>query len=165
MQATTQMSAQRPVRRAAAGPSSFSPSTAAWFRLAAVYLVVAIALGIAMGASGNFALRPVHAHVSLLGWTGLALAGLIYRAFPAAGASRLAAVHFWLFNLALPPMMGALAALLLGRPQALPVLVASQFVVAAGLLAFVANVFLNVGSAPRELAHAAGAAAIEVEAR
>lgn len=161
MQATIQIGPRRSGRRIAANASSLSPSTAAWFRLAAAYLLVAVALGIAMGASGNFALRSVHAHVGLLGWTTIALAGLIYSAFPEAGASRLAAVHFWLFNLALPPMMGALAALLLGHPQALPVLVGSQFVVAAGLLVFVANVFLNVRSAPRESAHGASAAGLE----
>src|SRR5512134_408660 len=109
MQATIQNGAQRAGRRLEAHARSYAPSTAAWFRLAVVYLLVSVILGVAMGASENFALRSVHSHVSLLGWTTLALAGLIYRVFPEAVASRLANVHFWLYNLALPQMMGSLA--------------------------------------------------------
>ncbi len=144
MHATMQLDAQRPDRRARESAPASAPSATAWVRLSAVYLLIGTGLGVAMGASGDFTLRSVHSHISLLGWTTLALAGLIYRAFPDSGASRLARLHFWLYNLALPPMMGALAALLLGHPGAVPLLVGAQFVVAAGLLAFVVNVFLNV---------------------
>jgi hypothetical protein len=132
-------------RRTWARALSSAPSVALWFRLAALYLLVTVVLGAAMGASGSFALRSVHSHLGLLGWVSLALAGLIYRAYPEAGASRLAAVHFWLFNLALPPMLGSLAALMLGHhPGAVPILAGSQVVALAGLLAFVVNVFVNL---------------------
>lgn len=143
MTAAIQIAARRPARCDAAKPVLYTPSSVSWFRLAVVYLLVGAGLGTAMGASGDFALRSVHSHVSLLGWTTLALAGLIYRVFPVAGASRLAGLHFWLYNLALPPMMGSLAALLLGYPGAVPVLAGSQFVAVAGLLAFAVNVLLN----------------------
>jgi hypothetical protein len=123
-----------------------APSTL-WFKLAVLYLVAGIALGIAMGASENFTLRPVHAHINLLGFTVLALAGLIYSVYPEAGTSRLARAHFWLHNVALPVMMGSLALLLLGHagaPGVLPALVASEIAAAAGVLVFAANVFLNL---------------------
>jgi hypothetical protein len=123
---------------------SIPTSTIAWFRLAAAYLLAGVVLGVGMGVSEDFTLRSLHSHISLLGWTTLALAGLIYHVFPAAGSSRLARVHFWLYNLALPPMLVALAALLLGHPGAVPVLAASQLVVTAGVIAFVANVFLSL---------------------
>ena len=97
-----------------------------------------------MGATENFTLRPVHAHLNLLGWTTLALAGLIYTVYPKAAASRLARIHFWLHNIALPSMMGSLAAFLLGHPGAVPVLVASGVLAAAGVLVFACNIFLNV---------------------
>ena len=119
-------------------------STTAWFKLAVVYLIVGIGLGIAMGASKDFSLRPVHAHINLLGFTVLSLAGLIYSVYPQAGASRLARVHFWLHNLALPVMMVSLAMLLLGNATAVPALIASEFVAAAGVLVFAWNVFANV---------------------
>ena len=77
--------------------------------LSVLYLIFGVSMGIAMGASQNFTLRPVHAHINLLGWTTMALAGLIYSVFPKAGESRLARLHFWLMNLALPVMMVALA--------------------------------------------------------
>jgi cbb3-type cytochrome oxidase subunit 1 len=101
-------------------------------------------MGIAMGASQNFTLRPVHAHVNLLGWTTMALAGLIYSVFPTAGTSRLARAHFWLLNLALPVMMVALALVLFGRMDVAPVLALAEIVGAAGIVAFAANLFINL---------------------
>jgi cbb3-type cytochrome oxidase subunit 1 len=41
---------------------------------------------------------PVHAHVLLLGWASLALAGVVYHLYPAAAGTRLARWHFWLHN-------------------------------------------------------------------
>lgn len=115
-----------------------------WFKLSVVYLIVGIGIGIAMGASRDFTLRPVHAHINLLGFTVLALAGLIYSVYPQAGSSRLARVHFWLHNIALPVMMVSLAMILLGNPAAAPALIASEFIAAAGVLVFAWNVFTNV---------------------
>jgi hypothetical protein len=123
---------------------SFAPSPTTWLRLAVVYLMLGVALGIAMGATENFTLRPVHAHLNLLGWTTLALAGLIYSVYPKAATSRLARIHFWLHNLALPVMMGSLAALLLGHTEVVPALVMSEFVAAGGVIVFACNIFLNV---------------------
>jgi hypothetical protein len=118
-----------------------------WFKLASLYLVLGVAMGIAMGASENFTLRPVHAHINLLGWTTLALSGLIYSLFPQAGQSRLAKWHFWLLNLALPVMMGSLALLLFGNKQVIPVLGISEIVAALAVLAFVVNIFKNLKTA------------------
>lgn len=73
----------------------------------------------------------------------MALAGLIYSVFPQAGASRLARVHFWLLNLALPVMMGALT-MLLGHAGIAPVLAIAEIVGALAILAFAANLFLNL---------------------
>lgn len=115
-----------------------------WLKLAVVYLLAGVVLGIVMGASHDFTLRPVHAHLNLLGWTTLGLAGLIYAVYPQAATTRCARVHFWLFALALPVMMLALTGLLLGQGAALPALVASEFAILGGVLAFALNVFLNL---------------------
>jgi len=122
----------------------FSRAGVIWIKLAVLYLILGISLGIAMGASQNFTLRPVHAHINLLGWTTMALAGLIYSVFPQAGASRLARVHFWLLNLALPVMMGALSMLLLGHVAVAPVLAIAEITGALAIVAFAANLFLNL---------------------
>ena len=115
-----------------------------WIKMAMAYLMIGIVLGITMGATENFTLRPVHAHLNLVGWATMALAGVIYTVFPQAGASPLARVHFWLYNLALPIMMVSLALLLLGYTQMIPMLAASEVLLAAGVIAFAANVFMNV---------------------
>jgi len=119
---------------------------AIWIKLAVVYLIVGISLGIAMGSTQNFLLRPVHAHLNLLGWTTLALAGIVYTVFPQAGRSRLAKVHFWMHNVSLPVMMGSLTAVLLGHMEVVPVLAASEIVAAGGVLVFACNIFMNLKS-------------------
>ena len=126
------------------GQPVISTAGAIWLKLAVLYLIVGIALGIAMGASQDFTLRPVHAHINLLGWTTMALAGLTYSVFPAAGQSRLARVHFWLANISMPVMAVALALVLTGAKQVVPVLAASEIGAAAGILCFAANLFINV---------------------
>ena len=122
----------------------FSRAGIIWLKLAVLYLILGISLGIAMGASQNFTLRPVHAHVNLLGWTTMALAGLIYSVFPKAGESRLARLHFWLLNLALPVMMSALALLLFGQVGVAPVLALAEIAAALGIVAFAVNMFINL---------------------
>ena len=64
--------------------------------LATLSLLVGVALGIFMGASNDFQLSPVHAHINLVGWASLALFGLAYRAYPELAASRLAPFHLLL---------------------------------------------------------------------
>jgi hypothetical protein len=123
---------------------AFSRAGIVWLKLSVVYLIIGVSMGIAMGASQNFTLRPVHAHVNLLGWTTMALAGLIYSVFPKAGESRLARAHFWLMNLALPVMMVALGLVLFGQMAVVPVLGAAEIVAALGILAFAANLFVNL---------------------
>jgi hypothetical protein len=61
--------------------------------LASVMLVAGVFLGVVMGATHDFQLAPVHAHVNLVGWASLALFGLTYRAYPRMARSRLAKVH------------------------------------------------------------------------
>jgi hypothetical protein len=129
---------------ASAATVQLSSAGVVWLKLAVIYLIAGIALGIAMGATENFTLRPVHAHINLLGWATLAVAGVVYTVFPQAGESKLAKVHFWLLNLAMPVMIGALALLLLGNKSIVPVLAISEFVAFAGILAFALNIFLNV---------------------
>lgn len=117
---------------------------ALWLKLAVVYLIAGVGLGIAMGASENFTLRPVHAHINLLGWATMALAGLVYSVYPEAGMSRLGKAHFWLNNVSLPVMVVALTFVVLGEKQLVPVLAISEIVAALGILVFAANLFVNL---------------------
>lgn len=119
----------------------------AFIKVALVYFLLGVALGIYMGARPDFTLSGVHAHINLLGWVSLALAGAIYTLYPAAGRSRLALWHFWLANLALPIMMVSLAFFLLGRPGAGPALGISSVLMGLAVLLFGLNVFRNVRAA------------------
>jgi hypothetical protein len=111
--------------------------------IAAVYLVLGATLGLYMGITQNFALIPVHAHILLAGWLTLAMAGVIYRLYPAASDTRLAKTHFWLHNLGLPAFMLGLALMLTGHavPALLPV---GAFAFFAGLLCFSLNLWRRV---------------------
>jgi len=132
-------------------------------KIAAVYLIFGSFMGLYMGIAERFTLHPVHAHLNLLGWASLALAGLIYVQFPEAAKTKLAQIHFWMHNVSLPVLMLALALLLTGHEAFGPVVGISASVMAAGLAVFVTNVLLNVSSgdrAPRaKPAHAAAALA------
>ncbi len=116
-------------------------------KIAVVYLVIGACLGLAMGITQRFTLAPVHAHLLLLGWASLALAGVVYHLYPAAAATRLARVHFWLHNLGLPLFMVGLAAVLSGSETFMPLLAASATVVLVGLFVLAANVLMHAKSA------------------
>lgn len=115
-----------------------------FIKIAVIYLLVGAVLGLFMGMKQQFTLAPVHAHLLLLGWASFALAGLVYHLYPAASATRLASIHFWLHNLGLPVFMIGLGMLLTGSESAMPVVAISASVVIIGLAAFVANVLMNV---------------------
>ena len=110
-----------------------------WWRVAAVYFIIGVGLGIAMGISGNHALFGVHAHINLLGWASLALIGLIYQQLPALGRGRLATVHFWMHNIGLPVMMLGLTGKLLGHEQFAPALGVGALIVGIAILLFGVN--------------------------
>jgi cbb3-type cytochrome oxidase subunit 1 len=115
-----------------------------FLKIAVVYLVIGGCVGLVMGIREDFTLAPVHAHIGLLGWASLALAGVIYHLYPAASTTLLARIHFWLHNLALPVFMVALGFLLTGTAAAGPVAGIAATLVLLALFVFAANVLLNV---------------------
>src|SRR5262249_55903194 len=88
--------------------------TARLIKLAAIYLVLGMTLGIGMGLAEDHPLRGVHAHMNLLGWATLGLAALVFHIFPQLAQTRLAAIWFWVYNLALPVALVALGFVLYG---------------------------------------------------
>ena len=115
--------------------------SATLFRLAVVYFVVALALGIMIGASGDHGLMPVHAHLNLLGWVSMTLFGVIGRFYPVTTRGRIATLQFWLYNLGVPVLLLTLAALLRGHAALDPVVGA---VVGISVLLFAYGVFTGV---------------------
>lgn len=115
-------------------------------KLAVVYLVIGMTLGIGMGMTHNFLFRSVHAHVNLLGWASLALAALVFHVFPETARTRLAAVWFWTYNISLPLGIGAVALVMAGHKWAEPALIAGQLGIWVAGLMFAINVFLALRS-------------------
>jgi len=110
-------------------------------RIAGLYLVVGVAMGIVMGITQQFSLAPVHAHINLLGWASLAIMGVIYHLHPQAAETRLARIHFWVHNIALPVFMLGLAMMLSGHEAFVPLVIIGASAVALGILAFVVNLW------------------------
>src|SRR5438445_402116 len=99
------------------------PNISNWFfRLAVVWLLAGVSLGLFMAGSGDHSQFPTHAHMNLLGWVSMSLFAVFYRFFPAAAASRLAKVHFWLYVPANVVQVATLYMLLGGMASIEPVL-------------------------------------------
>lgn len=107
----------------------------AWFRMAVIYFVVAVSLGLVMGGTGDHSLLAVHAHLNLLGWVSMSLFGLIGMAYPTITQGRIANWQFWLHNIGTPMMLAALAAQIKGVGGVDPLLgIASVMVGIAAVL-------------------------------
>ena len=113
-----------------------------FLRLGVLSALVGMSLGVWMGANQDFVLRPVHAHINLLGFASMMLFGLFYRAFPAAGRGWLAMTHFGLSVAGFLIMMPTLALLLLEKPVFHPAMIASEIMLVGSMLLFVIIVFM-----------------------
>ena len=118
----------------------------AFIKFAVLYFLIGVLLGNYMGATLDFALRSVHAHINLLGWASLALAGVIYALYPRAADSPLARWHFWIAVVTLPVMFVALALYMRGVQPVGPLLGATSAAMAVAVLLFAINVFRNVNA-------------------
>jgi len=116
------------------------------FKIAVVYLLAGASMGLVMGITRQFQFAAVHAHVNLLGWVSLALAGVIYDIYPEAAETRLAHWHFWLHNLGLPVFMVSLFLLLAGNASAATGVAIGATVTLLGIAAFVINLMLTLRS-------------------
>lgn len=111
-----------------------------------LFLLTGIPLGMYMGASGQMALAPVHAHINLLGFALMMVFGLVYRRFPAMAASPLARIHFWLHTVGTLGVAVMLFLLLSGRiteAGMVPVAPLTELAVLVGLMCFAWNLLLR----------------------
>lgn len=112
-----------------------------FLRLAVLYVLLGVALGVTMAASHDYTLKPVHAHVNLLGWVSMFLFGLWYRLVPAAGETRLAKAHFWIFNIAFPIQMITLAMFVFENKAIEPVLALASVAILLAFVCFAINLW------------------------
>lgn len=112
-------------------------------RASAIYLVLGVALGVVMGASGDHTLRSVHAHLNLLGWGSLGLIGVVYLVLPGVGGNRLAGAQVVLHHAGLAAMMIGLSAKLYGVPAGQPLLAIGSTIAALAVALFAFNLLRN----------------------
>jgi hypothetical protein len=111
------------------------------FRLAVVFVLVGIAMGIGMAMSQNHAIMPAHAHLNLLGWVSLFLFGIYYERRPRLDVSRIALVQVTLWSAGTVVLTVAVAAIHLGYKAADPLAGIASLVVLAAMLLFAYFVF------------------------
>ena len=113
-----------------------------FLKIAAVYFFIAVCVGLVMGIIHNFTFSSVHAHLNLLGWVSMAIFGIIYSIYPKVAETKLAKIHFWLHNIGVPLMQGALFIMLLTGIQSFTVgTIIGSLMLVVGTLLFVINLF------------------------
>ena len=115
-----------------------------WIKMAVIYLVIGVALGIHMGQSQDHTLSPVHAHINLMGWASMAIMGILHQLFAKHLVNKIAVAQFWLHQLAVPVMLVSLAFLLKGNAALEPVVGIASLVVGVSVLLFAYNVLKNL---------------------
>ena len=110
-------------------------------RVSVVMILVGLGLGIGMGITQDFRLMPAHAHLNLLGFVALFLAGLYYNAVPEAAATRLAMIQAWVAVIGAVLFPIGVAFVLLVGPQFEPIAIIGSLVVLVGMILFAWVVF------------------------
>jgi peptidoglycan/LPS O-acetylase OafA/YrhL len=111
------------------------------FRLAVLFVIAGMAMGIGMAATQNHAIMPAHAHLNLLGWVSLFLFGIYYERRPALDSSRLAMIQVVLWSIGTVALTIAVAAIHLGYHAAEPMAGLSSLLVLAAMMMFAYFVF------------------------
>jgi hypothetical protein len=112
-------------------------------RVSVLLIVIGMLAGIAMGITQDFRLAPAHAHLNLVGYVALFLAGLYYQAVPTAAASRLATAHAWLAVIGAVVFPLGISAVLLGGPSYEVCAIVGALIAFASMLLFAVVVFRN----------------------
>ena len=120
-------------------------------KIAALYMLAGLASGMFMAISKDHTLASAHSHITLLGWTTMAITGVVYIVVPACANSKLAGVHFWLHNIGLPLMVCSLALFEYGNAAAEKFIGIGSTIVLLSLLVFTINI-VKTGSTKRSLA-------------
>lgn len=107
-----------------------------FFKVATIFLVVGIAVGLHMGISENHSAMPAHAHINLLGWVTSALFGFYYAVQPTKAEWRAAFIHFAVYVAGMVILLPALYLKYTGYPQFEPLLALGSIIVAVGTLIF-----------------------------
>lgn len=114
----------------------------AFFAAAVLYALAGMVLGMVMGATQDFAMRPLHAHINLLGWAGLALMGAFYGVAGGHARARLAWGVFAVANLGNLLLLPMVYLITQGKPPIAPVLMAGELLVVVSMALFGVTVLM-----------------------
>ena len=114
----------------------------AFFGTAVLYALAGMVLGMVMGATEDFAMRPLHAHINLLGWAGLALMGAFYGIAGDRAPARLGWTVFVVSNAGNLLLLSMVSLIVQGKPPIVPVLMAGELMVVGGMLLFGVSVLI-----------------------
>jgi len=118
--------------------------SAVFFAFGVVAMLIGMTLGMHMGATGNFTLMPVHAHLNLLGFVVMAVYGTFY-ALAKGFSERLAWINFGFSAAGVLVMTPFLALMLSSGDESLEPFVGLGGALAmVGLIAFGVSVFKEV---------------------
>ncbi|HZS83476.1 MAG TPA: cytochrome-c oxidase [Stellaceae bacterium] len=118
-----------------------------FLRIAVLYALAGIALGIFMAMSEDHSQMPTHAHINLVGWTSMALYAVVYRLWPEAGMSPLARWHFWLANAGALLVVIGVAGIMEGHPERFePIAGIGSIATLLAMLLFAGIVFRRVSA-------------------
>src|SRR3712207_5837936 len=120
------------------------------FRLAVLFVIAGMAMGIGMAMSHDHSIMPAHAHLNLLGWVSLFLFGIYYERRPGLDRSRLAKIQVALWSAGTVVLAVAIAGIHLGYEAAEPFAGLASLVVLAAMLLFGYFVFRRTGAAAQE---------------
>jgi len=120
-----------------------------WLTMAIIYFVVAVCMGVFMGATEDHRLMSVHAHINLLGWVTMTLIGVIYHFFPQQAQSRVASAQFCLHQIGLPGMMVALGLRIYGNEAAGAFIGIFSLLTLASVLLFAGNILVAIRRASK----------------
>ena len=112
-------------------------------KIAAIYMLIGVVMGVAMGISGNFSLSSTHSHILLLGWLTMSVSGIVYILIPGCNHNRLAMLHFWGHNVGLPVMTASLALYVYGYTDAEKTIGVGSVLILISLLVFTINLYRN----------------------
>ena len=116
-----------------------------WFlRIAVIYALVAMVLGIVMGISEDHTQTPTHAHLNLVGWVSMALYALVYRQYPAAAESRFAIPHFWVANIGAVLLTVGIYTQMVPLPSLAFIVISGSLFTILGMLMFAGIVYSKV---------------------
>jgi hypothetical protein len=110
--------------------------TTAFFGTAVLYALAGMVLGMFMGATQDFTMRPLHAHINLLGWAGLALMGAFYGVAGGRAPARLGWTVFAVANAGNVLLLSQLYKIVHGKPPFVPALMGGEMLVVASMALF-----------------------------